>query len=152
MSDLLDVYRALENRPVRLGGVTVPCYGLSGLKNTLDSNKTPYRMLLPMGTATEGQSFGFVALGRTYEITWQIADVFIYKAITQGLGIQENAPALMEYCGAYADMLQGFRAPTPQTYIENVSITPAMFEWPAESGFSYAAVIATLQVIEVKGG
>lgn len=146
---LRTIYDRLAAQSVNVGGQTARVYNLNQLANVLDGYKLPARLLLPLGTVTEGQGFGFAALGTTTKLTWQVVDLFLYKPVTAGLGLAEFAEALVDYCQNYAVMLKHIRAFGGQTYLEQADIRPGTFNWPVGSGNHYVGVECILQIGDI---
>lgn len=153
MSAILDIYTALAAKTVTIGGVTPTVYSLASLPASAETAITPCRLLLPVGdSANEGREFGFIAIGTTVTVDWQIKDLLLWQSTGQGTGLSGFASDLVEYAGLYADMLRTFKAPSTQSNLQSANILPGVFEYPASSGRFYTGVLCTLTVHEVING
>lgn len=150
-SQILSIYAALALKQVSVGGVAPDVFSLAQLPNTADTAATPCRLLLPVGdNAGEGREVQHIAIGNTITVNWQIKDLMLWKPVAQGIGLREYAPVLVEYAGAYAEMLREFRAPTAtDTVLEGANIQTGIFEYPSGSGKSFYGALCTLDVKEV---
>lgn len=146
---LRTIYDTLAEQPVNVGGQTARVYNIHQLANVLDGYKLPARLLLPLGTPTEGQGFAFVTLGTTTQVIWQVVDLFLYKSVTRGTGLAEFAEALVDYCQNYALMLKKIRSFGGQTYLEQADIRPGSFNWPVGSDKYYVGVECILQIGDI---
>ena len=153
MSDIVSIYAALAAKNITIQSTTPTVYSLANLPANIESAITPCRLLLPMGNnPAQGIDGNFIAIGTSVTVTWQIADLFIWKQSGQGIGLKEAAPIQVEYAGLYVDMLRTFRAPATQSSLENFQVTPGMYEYPSGSGLWFYGVMCTLSILEVIGG
>lgn len=150
MSTISAMYTNLAAQSVKIGTNTVTVYGLSALPMNIPTAKLPCRLLLPVGDmANEGRNAEFIAIGDTITVDWQIKDLMLYKPLSQDIGLSAFAPVLVDYAGAYMDMIRAFRAPSNTSHLETVSVMPGIYEYPAGSGNQFAGVMCTLLIREV---
>lgn len=153
MSVILNIYGALSDVGVTVGGQTPVVYNLDALPESVTTAHLPCRLLLPLGdNPGEGREAQHIAIGTGMTVVWQIADLMLWQASEQGLGLREFAPVLVDYCGKYLDAMRMFRCPYMDSSLENVTVTPSEFEWPSGSGRYYAGVLCLLQIREALNG
>ncbi|HPL80994.1 MAG TPA: hypothetical protein PLU23_00685 [Anaerolineaceae bacterium] len=148
MSKLLAAYQELETLEVDVP-YQIKVYGLARLPESLTTSHLPARLLLPLSpTPAEGRDGHFVNIGNTVKVTWMINDLMLFKASEQGLGLRENAKALVEYCGAYAKAMKGKKT-LGGCVVKSFSARPSEFAYPASGNRFYAGVIVEIQVEEL---
>jgi hypothetical protein len=153
MSDIRNIYNALEAVNVTDGSDTIVCYDLDELPKAIDTAILPCRLLLPVGNNPgEGREGVFIAVGTTMTINWQISDLMLWEASEQGRGLSEFAPELVSYCGRYLDAMRTFRQPYGSSALESVEMIPGMYEWPIGSGRYYSGVLCQLIIREALSG
>jgi hypothetical protein len=150
MSQITDIYTALEAIAVTTtSGKTPKVYNLEDLPKNADTARLPARLLLPVGnTPGEGREGQFIAIGTSMTVTWQIADLMLWQASEQGIGLPEFAPELVDYAGKYLDAMRTFKCPTSNSALERVTVTPGIYEWPSGSGKFYSGVLCQLEILE----
>lgn len=152
-SAIASIYSALAAKTVTVGTVTPTIYSLASIPHNAATAILPCRMLLPMGNnPTGGDGFRFIAMGSSAKVEWQVIDLLLWEASSQGRGIEDVAPDLLAYCGAYVDMLRTFTAPTAQSHLVSANCVPGMYQYPAGAGNSYFGVLCTLVVEEALVG
>lgn len=151
MSKLIDIYDAIEAKTVTTtSGKTPTVYNLDALPKSISTAILPCRLLLPIGNESgDGREGKFVAIGTSMTVDWQINDLMLWQSSQQGLGLEEFAPEIMDYCAKYMDMVRTLKAPTTtDTSLELVSVTPGMYEWPIGSGKWFSGVLCQLTIKE----
>lgn len=155
MSEITDIYESLAGLSVSLSDGTTPyAYNLDELPEAVTTAQLPCRLLLPVSSNPgEGREGTHIAIGTAMSIVWQITDLMLWQVSEQGLGLREFAPLLVDYSGKYLDAMRAWgKCPSDNSTLQNVSITPGMYEWPSGSGRSYAGVLCILQILEVVSG
>lgn len=152
-SAIASIYSALASQSVTVDTKTPTVYSLAAIPKHVDTAILPCRLLLPMGNnPTGGDGFGFIAVGTSAKVNWQIVDLMLWEVEAQGLGIEDFAPDLVAYCGAYLDKMRTFKAPTSQSHLVSVNCAPGMYQYPSQLGKSYFGVLCTLTVEEALVG
>jgi len=155
MSVITQIYNSLANLAVTTtAGVTPTAYDLDELPESINTAQLPCRLLLPVNSIPgEGREGVHIALGTGMAIVWQVNDLMLWQASEQGIGLREYAPKLVDYAGKYLDAMRAWgKCPYTNSTLENVTITPSVYEWPIGSGRYYAGVLCQLQIREVISG
>lgn len=153
MSAILDIYAALAAKTVTADSKTPTVYSLASLPSSVETAQLPCRLLLPVGdNSNEGRDIGFIAIGTTATVNWQVKDLLLWQSTGQGIGLSGFASQLVEYAGAYVDMIRSFKQPSTYSNLESVNILPGIFEYPSAGGIFYAGVMCTLTIHEVLSG
>lgn len=151
MSRVADIYANLAARVVQYDGADVPVYGLERQPATVQAANLPARLLLS-GRATDA-AFGFIAIGNIASVRWTVLDLLLVAPTTLGQSkVISAALPILEYCGAYAEMLRGFRdagLPGAQIILEDCRIDPGVYTYPAGADAAYYGVLATLTFKEI---
>lgn len=153
MSKVVEIYQNLAALQVAVGGAYPTVFGLDATPNRVDIASLPCRILLP-GRSTQG-SFGFVAMGTMGEVEWSALDLLLIKATGQGRGLIDVSTPMLAYCGAYAETMRSFRNAGivgGSAWLDQVQITPGVYEYPQGSGNEYHGVLCSLTFKEVLSG
>lgn len=157
MSALRGVYRFVAGTDVSFESptmaqiVTPAVRDLDALRNSEASSELPLRLLLPV-SQLDGSAFAFPTYCNSAELTWNITDLMLWRAVAQGVGLTDAAEDLVLYAAAYADAMLAMRGRLPEALISvdltNARIQPGVFEFPRGSGVRYLGVECTLNVTE----
>lgn len=155
MSQITAVYAAIAGMTVTTtGGKTPTVYNLSSLMNSVETAHLPCRLMLPIGNNPgDGREGQYIAIGTTMTVDWQINDLMLWQTSQQGLGLQEFAPQLIDYCGKYMDAIRSVgKAPASNCTLTSISLTPGEYNWPAGSDKWFSGVLCQLTIHEVLNG
>ncbi len=157
MSVLREVYRFVAGTavsfesPTRAEIVQPAVRDLDALRNSAASAELPLRLLLPV-SQLEGNAFAFPTYCGSAELTWNVTDLMLWRAVAQGFGLTDAAEDLVLYAATYADAVLTMRDNLPETLnaisITNARIQPGVFEFPKGSGVRYLGVECTLTFTE----
>lgn len=157
MSVLRDLYRHIASvvvafeSPTMAEIATPTVRDLDALRNSEPSAELPLRLLLPV-SQLDGSAFTFPTYCGSAELTWNITDLMLWRAIAQGMGLTDAAEDLVLYAAAYADMVLDMRNGLPENLntidLTNARIQPGVFEFPKGSGVRYLGVECTLTFTE----
>lgn len=149
-SRLVDIFEALAEMPVAVNGAVVNVYGLDTLPNSVAAAALPARLLLPLGTRSEGRSVSFATFGQNGVVVpqWRITDVLLYKPTAQGRGLNDVAPDLIAYMAAYVDALRATRTLAGATIVD-AGLEPGVWTYPVGGSKDYYGVEATLTLKEI---
>lgn len=155
MSQIRQLYTNLAGMTVSFtteadGSVTVPCYDLHQLPNSVQAADTPCRLLLPYSSVTNAKNGMYASLDTIGQINWSIGDLLLWKPGALGKGIGQVAADLVRYQGAYAEALRYFKAmgTTDSVVIEGWSFEPGLWNWPIGSDVWFQGVMIQLVVLE----
>ena len=153
MSDsrILDIYDTIAALSITVGSVTPTVLDVDELPNTVDTDRLPTRLLMPLGSIATGgaREMRFVTLDSITNVTWVIRDLCLWRPVGRGIGYKTIVPTLIEYAGKYLDALRANRQMTHTAYVQRADIQPRVIEWPESSGKWYYAVDATIEVAEL---
>jgi len=151
MSNLSALYAALAagGPAFTFNTQSITVYAPASLKESYEKVDLPIRVLIPLGNDADARQGQFVNLGSTLKMLWSIPDLMLLQLAQSGSGLADYAPALISYCGAYADWMRTMRSPASQCALENLDIAPGIYEWPAGSKREYAGVLCLVQYTEV---
>jgi hypothetical protein len=157
MSVLRDIYRFVAGTSVSFASPTQAeivqpaVRDLDTLRNSEASAELPLRLLLPV-SQLDGNAFAFPTYCGSAELTWNITDLLLWRALAQGFGLTDAAEDLVLYAAAYADAVLTMRDGLPESLdtisITNARIQPGVFEFPKGSGVRYLGVECTLMFTE----
>lgn len=156
-STVLAVYDAVKAISVQYNGATPNIYDLDQLPANGDSARLPARMLLPFGnffeTGRVAETVMVTIPGNVVNVQWQLRDLLLVRAIAQGEGIYSVADKLVAYAGAYVAAMVNRtdiqRKLTGQAYIDNITCTPGVYEYPEGGGRFYFGVNCVLTIREL---
>lgn len=133
---------------VALGGVTVAAKALTTMPDSLRAASLPMRLVLADGTVGEGGIRAVAIGGALQQAVWRIRDVFVYKPVAQGVGLEEALPVLATYVGTYAAAMSSKRTIATNSVIEDITAEIAVWEYPEGSGTKYHIVEHVLSIRE----
>lgn len=156
-STVLAAYDAVKAISILYDGTAPTVYDLDQIPANADSARLPARYLLPFGNFFETGRIADTVMvtipGNTVNVQWQIRDLLLVRAIAQGEGLYTIADKLIAYAGAYVAAIvsrNGIqRKLTTQAYIDNVTCTPGIYEYPEGGGRGYFGVSCVLTVREL---
>lgn len=158
-SQLAAIYAALAGItvPITVDGdpLSVAAVGLSDLPQTIDSWRGPVRLLLPVSA---GRANGQIAKFHTFKggassagvitVDWTLTDLFFLRPVGAGVGLEDAAPALIDYCAAYMGAIGPLRG--SQWSVTAVAFPIlGVFTWPEGAGKDYLGVSAQLTIREI---
>lgn len=156
-STILITYDAIKAVSVLYDGSAPTVYDLDQLPANADTAKIPARYLLPFGnffeTARVTNTSMVTISGNVMRMSWNVRDLLLVRPTAQGEGIHTVASPLVAYAGAYIaafvsrDGIQ--RKLTTQAYIENLTATPGIYEYPEGGGRFYFGVNCVLTISEL---
>lgn len=153
MSVIRDIYNVLATKTVSVGGITPSVYDLDELPNAVEAAMLPCRLLLPMQPRGEGRDWHFIALSTTAQLTWHITDLLLWRSTASGIGLEDIAATLVEYAGAYAEMLRANRAMGQrQAHIVGARFVYGTFAYPDGSDVTFDGCAVELDIEEVLSG
>lgn len=154
-SQLTAIYNALGawTFSITIGGSAKAVAALWGstLKNEIPDAVLPVRVLAPMENAAEGEGLQLITFGSpsSGQVDWIIRDILLLKPTTQGRGLPEVSPQLVQYAQDYATKLQTARRVLSTATIIRAGILPGVIEWPVNSERFYQGVECALTITEV---
>jgi len=157
-SQIASIYDALGawTFSVTIGGVAAAVTALwdDTLSKDIPDALLPVRVLTPVEDSLEGDGLQFVTFGASPvgRVDWIVRDVLLVKPITQGRGLPEVAPALVQYVADYAAKLQTARrilsTPSKATIVRADPL-PGVIEWPIGGERYFQGVEWKLTITEV---
>jgi hypothetical protein len=146
-SRLLDIYNALAALPVTVGAVSV--LGLTPALYRSKPASFPIRILTPLSDASEGREGArFSMAGASFAMQWRVVDLLLWRAASQGAGIETYMDDLLSYQVAYVSVIAAQRK-IADAIIENLSMDVGIYSYPAESGKDYFGVKCELVIKEI---
>lgn len=152
MASKLDlIYDALAAWTFTIGTTAINTFWDTTLKQQITTADLPARLLLPVNTNLEGDQIQAATItGGVAVAYWAITDMMLYKPTTQGTGLEEAAPFLVDYVKAYMNKFKtGRRLISGSATITQVATSTGIIEWPVNSNRFYHGANITLQVTEV---
>lgn len=138
------IYANIKALAITAGGQTPQVFGLADVPNSLASAELPCRILTALQGNFEGQEMRFEtisgnspATGNQQNINWQIIDLLLWLPQAQGRGPRDVTAELVEYAGAYLDIVRPNRLIGTRASVENLSIDIGIYEYPSNSGNFY---------------
>lgn len=152
-SQLRAIYAAIAGMPVRYNSAIVTAYDLAALPNQVPATNLPVRLLLPLESRGEGRGVNYVSLGTPAVVTvdWKLVDLMLALPISQGSGIQDVAPLLVDYKAEYLEHVRNNKRIAHVANITSVAMEMAAFTYPASSRTAYFGVEVTLTIKEIVG-
>lgn len=120
-------------------------YG-EGIKDTLRDDDLPVRMIF---AAEDGSYHQFIALGRTYKMTWEIVDRLFIKPLAAGQGRPEWEAKIAAYMDSYVSLIQTNRQIVSQCIIISARFAPHEQDF---QGNVYSVLDVVLTIEEYRGG
>ncbi len=147
---LLDILDDIAALPVEVGGVIVPVYYNTTMKNGYEEADLPARVL--QITNFEFADVKSVSMRPPFNITidWIISDILLYRNAGLGRGLGDMAYDVTAYAEMYADLVRTLG--TIDWTRANVSGTFPVLEYPAASGKFYNAVVITVHIRDIVKG
>lgn len=151
-SQIQEIYTAISNTVVTVGGKSVTVKEPSTLPNAIHTANLPLRLLTPISrfTSTFANSNSTWNSGQgsqKNQIDWTITDLFLFDAINQQIGIKALSSPLVEYCKNYLDMMANFELPS-SCWISNINLRSDVLDYPFGTGNFYYGVIAIVSITE----
>lgn len=128
--------------------VTTTAKVLTSMPNSLRTAAMPMRLVLCNGTAGDEGIRSLTVSGGLQQAVWEIRDVFVWKPLAQGGGLDDALPALVNYTAAYAGAFASQKNIATNSVIEDISAEITTWEYPADSGTVYHIVEHVLLVRE----
>lgn len=152
MSAIIAIFNGVAAQAVSVGAITPVVYNLDTLPAALVPAQLPCRLMLPLEAKIEATTGQFLGFGTISTVTWRVTDLMLWATALTGAGIHDYALTLVQYAGAYVDMLRRIRAPASITRITNWSAQPGRFQYPLRSGRWYFGVECMIEVQEILSG
>lgn len=145
------IYSAIVALTVAVDGTNATVYGLTSMPDAIETAQLPVRLLVSVGSATQGASIRPSTLGSLpgMQATWQVQDLMLYKPPAQGLGLEQMNAALMAYCDSYLSAIRASALMTNAALTTDVRLEPGVYEHPPDSGRQYFGVMTTLTIEEI---
>jgi hypothetical protein len=129
-----------------INGITAK-YGAT-LRNTVESAVLPYRFINHRDTGIQIDDYKRTTFaGTTYEASWVITDICLYRAINAGSGVADISINVYDYLSEFAALARSV-ATSKYTVIRFSGHTD-LIEYPHQSDRYFDAIICKLFVKEV---
>lgn len=146
-TDILGIYTAVANMPVRATNFTPTAYDIDRLPNALTNAHLPARLLLPLGTDGENRTTTFQTVGRGIAVSWKLTDLMLFKSLGQGQGLHSVAFDLLDYMRAYINAVKQSRALGTGVLV-SLNFNAGIFTYPLNTKSVYYGVETTLVINE----
>jgi hypothetical protein len=149
MSQIKEIIREIGETVVETTNYTPVVFSLSNAADSIRA--TPARCVFPMQTGdNEGRDMQFLTLGNMVSITWDIADLMLYKPVKKGSTLQASLPELVDYVGNYVTAFQARK----KLGLTHVTLESIDYEWnefifPEKSANKYYGVLMMLTIKEI---
>jgi hypothetical protein len=156
-STILAIYDAIKAVSVTVDSKTPTVKDLDELRANQETAVLPVRLLLPFGNFDASGRIGETRMatipGNVMRVSWSVRDLLLWRPIAQGEGLYTVADDMVAYAGAYVAAFvnrSGIqRKLTDQAYIDNITATPGIYEYPESGGRFYFGVNCILSVVEL---
>lgn len=157
-SILLNIYDALDAMTVTYvdkngASVNPTCYNLNELPNSIQTEKLPCRLLLPIGQGVSGSTSMTIEHGAGVTANWQITDLFLLETAARGEGLYIHAPVLVRYVAAYAEAIskkwQILYQWQSEALVLNLQPIPGIYNFPSGSDAYFYGVKIDLNIQEI---
>lgn len=151
-SQISAIYAAIAGVSVTAASKTPTVYYGATAVDNVEAYGLPARLLLPTFSQSEGRGAKFVSVspGNMMVAQWRIADLCLWQEVGLGSGVDAFVAALVEYSGAYLDAFKAYqKLVNPQITLEQIDVSPDVYEYPVTSNRWYAGVLCTLLVKEI---
>jgi len=129
-SALNEIYDAITGWDVYWDSdIAIKAREIQSMKAFTGTPEMPIRILNIIDPDTSGAS-GFVALGKTNVIVWNIVDTLYLRPTAHGGQIRRSSPQLANYIKTYITAMMNDRSPTSQSWIEEMTWQLGVFEYP----------------------
>lgn len=154
MSVIRNIYTGISMLGVTINGITPTAYDLDKLPDAVEPAMLPCRLLLPAHPRGEGRDWHFIALGNTAKLTWHITDLLLWRGASSGIGLEDIAATLINYAGAYAEILRANRSMgQAQAHIVGARFVYGAFQYPdTEDASTFDGCAVELDIEEVLSG
>ena len=130
MSKLNEIYDAIAAWDVYWDSdITPKVREIQSRKAFTGTPEMPVRIIHLIDPESSGAG-GFVALGKTNIIVWNVIDTFYLKPVAHGGQIRRSSPKLANYIKTYITAMKNDRSPTSQSWIESMTWQLGVFEYP----------------------
>ena len=149
-SAINSIYTAIAAwAPTYKAGVTTKVWTPAKIVSTLSPASCPLRILTITEGGESGEEGNFIALGKTFSVTWLITDLFLLRAVAHVPAHRDDVDkALIDYQASYLDAVITDRSPTSQSHILRVSMYPGVIRWPTMESDPYFGVRCVLEIQE----
>ena len=156
-STVLAIYDAIKAVTVQYNGANPNVYDLDQIPANADTARIPARILLPFGNFFESGRISETRMvtihGDIMGVQWLLRDLLLVRPLAQGEGVYTVADDLVAYAGAYVaafvNRTGNKRALTDQAWLDNITATPGIYEYPEGSGRAYFGVNCVLTIREL---
>lgn len=147
---LLTILDEIAALPVQIGGVTVPVYYNTTMKNGYYEADLPVRVLQVTNFAfTDVKN---VSMRPPFNITiqWQIHDILLFRNAGLGIGLGDMALPVTQYASDYANLIRTIGAiDWTRTTVQG---SFPVLEYPAASGNFFNAVQISVNFLDIIKG
>jgi len=149
MSQILQIINAISQIEVNTLSKTPVIFDVDNPQ--LSIKGTPARVVFPMQLGeNDGKNMEYISLGNVVSVSWNIADLMLYKPVGSNSRLQSSLPELVAYVGNYVTAFKIQRKLGLQhVTIENIDYEWNQFEYPEGSENEYYGVLMMVQVKEV---
>ena len=146
-----DIYTAIAAwTPTHKAGVSVNVWTPAKIVDTLSPASCPLRILPIVAGGETGESGNFIALGKTFSVTWLITDLYLMRAVAHVPAHRDDVDKrLYDYQVSYIDAVIADRSPTSQSHIVSVNMYPGIQRWPDPDSEPYFGVRCVLEIQEI---
>lgn len=141
---LSDVLNGLASIDVVVSGSTIAVQNpvSRAMQRVRNAN---FRYLLPL-SSTSATSSQRTLGGRSLRV-YSIEDVYIYRPVTEGSGIEGALSALLGYMTAYESAILSSN-PTASSSVKSIEMIPSVLTYPAGTSSQFFGVSCKLQIEE----
>ena len=141
---LTNVLSGLASINVIVGNITIPVQNADtrAMPRVRNSN---FRYLLPLSTARSSSAKR--TLGGGIMRTHKIEDMYIYRSVKDGSGLEGSLHALLAYMDVYAETIIASQ-PTASSNVIEVEMLPSVITYPTGSQTEYFGVRCQLTIEE----
>lgn len=150
-SEINAIYTAIAAwAPTHKAGVSVNVWTPAKIVSTLSPASCPLRVLTITEGGETGEEGNFIALGKTFSVTWLLTDLYLMRAVAQTPTHRDDVDKrLIDYQASYLDAVIADRSPTSQSHIVRVSMYPGVIRWPTLESDPYFGVRCVLEIQEI---
>ena len=141
---LTDILTGLADVDVVLNATTIPVQNATDRPMTRVRN-AQFRYLLPLSQARSMSEQR--TLGKSITVRYEVEDIFIYRGINEGSGLEGAMAHLVAYMDAYDAVIWNSN-PTNSSKLRGVRMTPAVLTYPTGSSTQFYGVRCELTIEE----
>lgn len=141
---LTDVLVGLASIDVIVDSVTIPVQN-ADTRPMMRVRSSSFRYLVPLSTTRSASTKR--TLGGGVMRVHRVEDMYIYRNVKDGTGLEGALPALLAYMDIYDDAMVGTK-PTTNSNVIEVEMLPAVITYPTGSSTDYFGVRCQLTIEE----